>query len=144
MAKMLNVQSGRKPVSTKCQKIEQNMRSSRNLNKMETMRKLDIENSRLLIQLKKANSTISFRKQKSSFSNHLRRSSMLSKFKKDERTGQIIAKKQKFDEKQIRLSKSAKKLRMMSSQGGRPKSLINTPMNKSIQICWPKFIETTP
>ena len=69
---------------------------------------------------------------------------MLSKFKKDERTGQIIAKKQKFDEKQIRLSKSAKKLRMMSSQGGRPKSLINTPMNKSIQICWPKFIETTP
>ena len=98
------------------EKIGTNMSNSRLLSKREVVRSVDIENDRFVKQLVKVHSTINTREQNRSFSTHMRRSQMISKFKRDDRTGSILPKNGSHVEKRIRLEPLHQKLKLTESR----------------------------
>lgn len=112
MGRLQDIAKSKRPSSMKILKVD-NLRNSivtnRSVSKKQMDRNRDIENSRMLNKLFEAKSTLNLKRQSTSFSDHLKRSEMLSKYKKNQKGG-IIRKNAVSVEKRMLLQPIHKKL----------------------------------
>ena len=103
MGKLLSLSKVSRHHSNVNLKIRDNMNRSRFLSKQENVKSREIENGRFVRQLINVRSTINNREMNRSFSEHLRKSQMLSKFKTNNITGKPVPKNSSAIEKRIKL-----------------------------------------
>ena len=92
MTKLLSLSKISRQSSNPNIKIRDNMNRSRYLSKQEHVKSREMENTKFVRKLVNVRSTINTRDMNRSFSDHLRKSQMLSKFKTNAETGGIIPK----------------------------------------------------
>lgn len=101
-------------------KILANMNNSRFLTKKESSRLIDLENSRFVSKLTLVKPTISANKMNRSFSEHLRKSRMLSKFQFSSESGGQVPKNSRLIEKRLKLDPIHQKLKIIESRAREP------------------------